>query len=74
MDQCAQVSCRSGSWMNGSFDSRKRPERLAVGRECLAGLGIDSPPPVGKNACKSEGRNTSVTNFTWELLTFGGLK
>lgn len=37
MDQRAQVSCGSGPWMNGSFDSAQPKE---AGRQHIARLGI----------------------------------
>lgn len=37
MDQHAQVSCGSGPWMNGSFDSDQPKE---AGRQHVARLGI----------------------------------
>lgn len=61
MDQRAQVSCGSGLWMNGSFDSgqpREATRNSAVGRQCLARVGIIFfLLPAVRNVCMSEGRN-----------------
>lgn len=76
VDQCAQVSCGSGSWMNGSFDSDQPKEatrKAACGQDStLLELGyIFFPPSQRENASESKGRNGLVKIFHENLCLLG---